>query len=239
MIRKNKDTYTERKPLKPNEVSIYNNGYVRLTHVHGNETDIVNAARVSYDKEVSELGSSDIRLLKFLIEHGHTSPLRHVSLGFECYAPLMVARQHWKYVVASTFTSDQQSWNESSRRYITQEPEFYFPDAWRSAPDNSKQGSGPPIIRQDLANRLYSQHVESCERAYLMLLQLGIAPEQARLALPAYALMIRYRWTISLGGLMNFFEQRLADDAQKEIADLASACYTLVQPHFPNVLEKK
>src|SRR5690606_39915056 len=119
----------------------------------GNDLTVANAARVSYDKESNEMSAKDERLIKFLAREGHTSPFRHASAQFEVYAPLMVARQWWKYVVGSDHVMD--AWNESSRRYITEEPAFYVPavDERRSAPEHSKQGSGEPVERtigQDL-----------------------------------------------------------------------------------------
>ena len=103
-------------------------GYVRLVDVLGNDLSIVNAARVSYDKESNEFENKDEKLINFLIREGHTSPLRHAALTFEIYAPLMVARQWWKYAVASSQIDDQNGWNESSRRYITEKEEFYIPE---------------------------------------------------------------------------------------------------------------
>jgi thymidylate synthase (FAD) len=108
----------------------------------GSDLDVVNAARVSYDKSVDTLDISDQRLLEFLIKHKHDSTLRHCVMTFEVYAPLMVARQWYKHAVASTFLDDQNGWNESSRRYVTEEPQFYLPEVWREAPENKKQGSG-------------------------------------------------------------------------------------------------
>jgi thymidylate synthase (FAD) len=72
---------------------VLDKGYVRLVDVLGSDLTPVNAARVSYDKESSELSDKDERLLKFLAREGHTSPFRHAMLQFEVYAPLMVARQ--------------------------------------------------------------------------------------------------------------------------------------------------
>jgi thymidylate synthase (FAD) len=115
----------------------------------GDDLSIVNAARVSYDKESPEYSERDGKLLDFLIDEGHMSPLRHAALTFEIYAPLMVARQWWKYAVGSTHVDDQNGWNESSRRYITEKEEFYFPYEWRTAPENSKQGSGPAMSDED------------------------------------------------------------------------------------------
>jgi thymidylate synthase (FAD) len=149
----------------------------------------------------------------------------------------MVARQHWKYAVASTFVDDQNGWNESSRRYITEEPEFYIPTAedWRSAPENSKQGSGEPInygLGIELTMRLFNM-IEAAEVEYNNALEMGVCAEQARLFLPAYGMYVRYRWTTSLHGIMHFTQQRLAHDAQKEITDYALAMKSLAEEAFP------
>jgi thymidylate synthase (FAD) len=128
-----------------NIVSVLDKGYVRLVDVMGSDLSIVNAARVSFSKESKELSKKDVHLIDFLIRENHMSPFRHACATFEFKAPLLVRNQHWKYVVGSDHTMD--SWNESSRRYITIEPEFYVPSSedWRLAPDNKKQGSGGPI----------------------------------------------------------------------------------------------
>jgi thymidylate synthase (FAD) len=135
------------------KINILDKGYVRLVDTLGNDLSVANAARVSYDKEskLREDGSlniNDQRLIKFLWNERHTSPFRHAAMTFEVYAPLFVARQWWKHAVASTHLDDQNGWNESSRRYITENEEFYVPKAneWRSKPENSKQGSGEPIM---------------------------------------------------------------------------------------------
>jgi len=86
---------------------VLDNGYVRLVDTLGNDLSVINAARVSYDKESTELTDRDKGLMKFLIREGHTSPFRHAALTFEVYAPLFVARQWWKYAVASTHVDDQ------------------------------------------------------------------------------------------------------------------------------------
>src|SRR5690606_1058278 len=124
------------------KINVLDKGYVILHDVMGDDLTVVNSARVSYDKKSEELTERDRRLIAFLAREDHTSPFRHASLQFEVYAPLMVARQHWKYVAGSSFqeaTGDNMTaWNESSRRYITEEPTFYIPkaDEWRSAPAN-------------------------------------------------------------------------------------------------------
>jgi len=224
------------------KIDVLNLGYVGLVSTMGNDLEVANAARVSYDKR-SELNSDltlkkkDQKLIDFLWKEEHTSPFRHCVLSFEIYAPLMVARQHWKYAVASTFVDDQNGWNESSRRYITEEPTFYIPTAgdWRSAPEDSKQGSGDPInygLGIELTMRLFNT-IEAAEKEYQHALELGVCAEQARLFLPAYGMYVRYRWTTSLHGIMHFLQQRLAHDAQKEITDYALAMKSLAEEEFP------
>jgi thymidylate synthase (FAD) len=216
-------------------IDVLDKGYVRLVSVMGSDLSVVNSARVSYDKESAELTEGDIRLIKFLAREGHTSPFRHATLQFEVYAPLMVARQHWKYIVGSDHTMD--SWNESSRRYITEEPAFYIPQAneWRSAPANSKQGSGE-IIAESLGaeyTRELHQLIILGETLYDKAMADGICAEQARLFLPAYGMYVRYYWTASLQSVAHFLNQRLAHDSQVEIQEYAKAVNELVRPHFP------
>lgn len=216
-------------------INVLDNGYVRLVNVMGSDLTVANSARVSYDKESKELTERDIRLIKFLAREGHTSPFRHATLQFEIYAPLMVARQWWKYVVGSDHVMD--AWNESSRRYITEEPTFYIPEdnEWRSAPKNSKQGSGEPI--NELTGSVFTskleQYIKLGESLYEDALKSGICAEQARLFLPAYGMYVRWYWTASLQSVAHFLNQRLANDAQKEIQAYAKAVYELAKPHFP------
>lgn len=220
-------------------ISVLDKGYVRLTNVMGSDLSVVNSARVSYDKESTELTEGDIRLIKYLAREGHTSPFRHATVQFEMYAPLMVARQHWKYIVGSDHTMD--AWNESSRRYVTEDPAFYIPkeDEWRSAPANSKQGSGGPLMDEleyhemGELQHVYESHVEESIRLYEKSIELGMAPEQARLFLPAYGMYVRYYWTASLQSVAHFLNQRLAHDSQVEIQAYAKAVYELTKEHFP------
>ena len=163
------------------------------------------------------------------------SPFRHAFMTFEFKAPLMVARQHWKYVVGSDHTMD--SWNESSRRYITMDPEFYVPnkEEWRLAPDNKKQGSGGPIDpwTGSLLTQQLDEYIEQGEALYNMAMQNGVAAEQARLFLPAYGMYVIYRWSCSLQSVALFLNQRLEEDAQREIQDYARAVKELIKDKFP------
>jgi len=169
------------------------------------------------------------------------SPFRHAIIQFEFYAPLMVARQHWKYVVGSDHTMD--AWNEASRRYITIDVENYIPNPldWRSKPENSKQGSGEPVeesIGLEATQRLIRQ-IEQGLQDYEWALENNIAPEQARLLIPsAYGMYTAYYWTASLQSVCHFLNQRLAHDSQYEIQQYAQAVYELVKPLFPVSLEQ-
>jgi len=203
----------------------------------GSDLDVVNSARVSFDKEVSSLDSKDLSLINFLVKHKHDSTLRHCVMTFEVYAPLMVARQWYKHAVSSSHLDDQLGWNESSRRYVTEKEEFYIPfvDQWRSAPEDLKQGSGgavgPDVGAKNL-QRLRAS-VERGKRDYEEALRDGVAPEQARLLLPAYSMYVRWRWTSSLNAILHFVSLRLGHGAQYEIVEYAKAINEFVLQSYP------
>lgn len=220
-------------------IDVLDHGYVRLVKPWGTDLDIVNAARVSYAKETPTMRAQDIKLIKFLAREGHTSPFRHAFLSFEVYCPLLVARQWWKYVVGSDHSMD--AWNESSRRYITEEPTFYIPGVheWRSAPENSKQGSGislSPENGEQWTKKLL-EFVKVGEALYDEALEAGIAAEQARLFLPAYGIYVRFRWSTSVQAVAHFLNQRMEHDAQWEIQQFALAVYDLAKPLFEHSLD--
>jgi thymidylate synthase (FAD) len=225
----------------PEAIKVLDEGYVRLVDTLGDDLSIVNAARVSYDKESNEFSERDSKLIKFLIKEGHTSPFRHAALTFEVYAPLFVARQWWKYAVGSTHVDEQNGWNESSRRYITEEEKFYIPlpHEWRSKPENSKQGSGDPVD-EELGQKYFDmlcQAVVDGTEAYHQAMDDGVAPEIARLFLPAYGMYVRWRWTVSLQGILTFLDQRLEHDAQWEIQQYALAIKDLSHVAYPEVFK--
>jgi thymidylate synthase (FAD) len=224
-----------------NSIDVLDEGYVRLVDTLGNDLSVVNAARVSYDKESGDFEPRDAKLIQFLIREGHTSPLRHAAMTFEVYAPLFVARQWWKYAVSSTHVDDQNGWNESSRRYITEEEQFYvpLPDEWRSKPENSKQGSGLPV-EEEIGNEMFAELIKTIHDGvakYHKAMDAGVAPELARLFLPAYGMYVRWRWTTSLQGVMTFLDQRLEHDAQWEIQKYAQAVEQLSLGAFPEVFK--
>lgn len=218
-------------------IQVLDKGYVKLVNNMGSDLDVVNSARVSFEKEVSSLGDKDVNLINFLVEHKHDACFRHCTMTFEIYAPLMVARQWYKHAVGSTHLDDSLGWNESSRRYVTENEEFYIPmpDEWRVAPDNKKQGSGGqlnPYYGAKYTQRL-RRIVDECEMIYKEALADGVAPEQARLLLPAYGMYVRWRWTVSLNAVLHFLSLRLDSHSQWEIQQYAKAVEKSVHQYYP------
>lgn len=220
---------------------VLDNGYVKLINNMGSDMDVVNAARASFEKEISEMSEGDDKLLRFLIEHKHDSTLRHCTMTFEIYAPLMVARQWYKHAVASTHLDEQMGWNESSRRYITENEVFYIPEPeqWRSMPENKKQGSAGPVS-PEIGNKfeeLMQRTVEFGLANYRDALAANIAPEQARLLLPAYSMYVRWRWTTSLNSVLHFLSLRLKNDSQYEIREYAKEILNQIKDIYPKSIE--
>jgi thymidylate synthase (FAD) len=184
-------------------------------------------------KESREWCDNDARLLRWLWNEREFSPFRHATMTFEVYAPLMVARQWWKYIVGSDH-DPMMAWNESSRRYVTEEPVYYRP-MFRAAPEHRKQGSGEHLPVGE--NVYWNMELEKLQAmsiaAYESAVTNGVAPEQARVFLLGYGLYVRWRWTCSLQGALWFMTQRLEEKAQSEIQEYAQAVHDLVVPRFP------
>lgn len=220
-------------------IQVLDKGYVRLVPdgVMGSDLSVVNAAKVSYNKESDSLAERDTRLINFLAREHHTSPFRHCSICFEVYAPLMVARQWWKHHVASSFVDEQDGWNESSRRYVTENEEFYVPNKfeWRSVPENSKQGSGAPVAHHigGYYTKQLELYIQQGESLYQRAMTEGIAPEMARLFLPANGMYVRFRWHVGLQAVTHFLNLRVAKDSQVEIQEYAKAVEQYVAEAFP------
>lgn len=220
---------------------ILDKGYVRLVDKMGSDLTIVNAARASYAKESIEMTEKDEKLIAYLAKNDHTSPFRHAILQFEIFAPLMVARQWWKYIIGSSHLEGCQdtmnAWNESSRRYITQEPTFYIPNEneWRGKPDNNKQGSKEPVSAElgkeytEKLKKYINEGVELYEKA----MEDGICAEEARLFLPAYGMYVGWYWTASLQSVAHFIKQRMDSHSQFEIRQYAKAVKDLALEEFP------
>lgn len=214
---------------------VLDHGYLLTLDTMGSDLTIVNSARVSFDKSVESLGRRDYSLIDYLISHRHDSVLRHCAMSFEIYAPLFVARQWWKHHVGATAVDDQNGWNESSRRYVTEEPQFYVPASWRAASDNKKQGSSGevPDDISDKYSDILRYFSDTGMNMYNNAMNDGIATEQARLFLPAYSMYIRWRWTASLNALLHFIDLRRHDGAQWEIQQYANVLAEEVKKAFP------
>lgn len=212
----------------------------------GNDLRAVNAARVSFDKESGEFTyrkeypkGSDEALVSYLAKHNHWTPFAHCIITLRETVPIFVARQRFKHMVGFTY-------NEVSRRYVDDEPEFYVPDVWRSRPEGSvKQGSGTGSVDKltlayngsvdvtaDTAT-VYSVYLDKCRAVYNSMLEAGVAPEQARMVLPQ-SMMTSYYVTGSLAAFARAYKQRIDPHAQKEIQDLAVQWDEIIRPLYPH-----
>lgn len=222
---------------------------VELVDWMGNDISVVNAARVSFDK-MSEfrysddgftqyLEDGDKKLIRYLALHNHWSPFAHTCLQFRVTAPIFVARQLVKHQIGLT-------WNEISRRYVSDEPSFYQPESWRGAPINKKQGSSEITITQLNSSPIFNDHDEDAlsvnenvnhlthemSLLYEKMLEAGIAPEQARMVLPQSA-MTSWIWTGSLYAFARIDSLRTKPDAQKETRDVAVHFGQKIKKIFP------
>ena len=206
----------------------------------GNDLTVVNSARVSFNKESSweydEPGKGvtpimrddDKKLIKYLATHNHWTPFSHPQITIREKVPIFVARQRFKHMVGFTY-------NEVSRRYVDDTPEFYYPGAfeWRSRPEKSiKQGSGDG---HDMSPACDRAHINLCKQAKMLYEQMiadGIAPEQARMVLPQ-SMYTEYYVTGSLAAWARAYKQRIDAHAQAEIQDLAEQWGEIIQPLFP------
>jgi len=198
---------------------------VTLIDHMGTDLSVVNAARVSFNKTSSweltdwrdsddyarkeVLSEADTKLINYLAKHKHTSPFGHCFASFHIKAPVFVARQLVKHKFLR--------WNEISRRYVGDTPEFYRPEVWRSKAQDKKQGSGPALEDQDV-------HIGTTQRLVTMLydsmLEKGVCEEQARMVLPQNT-MTEWYWSGSLDAFADMCNLRTKIDTQWETRDLA------------------
>mgnify|MGYP002848798273 FL=1 len=205
---------------------------VTLVDSMGSDLSVVNAARVSFAKTseweaIPEAGKmegflkyEDERLIKYLAKHNHWSPFGHASMQFHIKAPVFVARQLVKHQVGLV-------WNEVSRRYVDDEPEFYNPTEWRLAAENKKQGSSDETIEYHLGSTL-----EFVKTTYSNMLKLGIAPEMARMVLPQ-SMMTEWYWSGTLYAFARVCNLRCKPDAQVETQMVADQIDKLAKDLFP------
>tara|TARA_R110000822_G_scaffold90103_5_gene208509 strand:- start:595 stop:1218 length:624 start_codon:yes stop_codon:yes gene_type:complete len=194
----------------------------------GSDLSVVNAARVSFGKKSDweealcgkVLSGKDVKLIHYLATHKHYSPFGHAFASFHVKAPIFVARQLVKH--------EYLRWNEISRRYVDDEPEFYVPDVWRGRSDDKKQGSDGVVDLMWGPEHQYEKPLA----VYNRMLECGVAPEQARMVLPQ-STMTEWYWSGSLDAFANMCKLRCASDTQYETRVVAEAISGVMSGLYP------
>lgn len=201
---------------------------VTLLDVMGNDLTVVNAARVSFAKESTEMTEKDAKLITYLAKHQHVTPFFHPQIRFRIKMPIFVAREWYRHTIGFAR-------NEVSRRYVDDPPEFFLPPTsdLRQRDSNLKQGSMCSCVPQsDEAYRLLSNATSAANETYRALLDLQVAPEIARMVLPQN-MMTEFIETGSLAAYARLCRLRLDSHAQKEIRDYAGAISEHLAKAFP------
>lgn len=202
-------------------------GWVGLIDKLGNEATIVNAARVSFGKLKQDMDDKDVKLLKYLIENKHTSPLEHMVFTFSVHCPLFVRGQWHRHRTWS--------YNEISRRYTEIDLEFYTPPEMRRQAESNRQASVQwPEADNQKYRKMVMDHNNASLALYEKLLAEGVCREQARGVLPQN-MMVTFWATVDLNNLLHFLSLRDSDHAQWEIREYAMAIKALIKPIVPNV----
>ena len=190
----------------------------------GNDLMVINAARVSFAKESAMFNDKDAGLISYLAKHNHKSPFNHTGVTFHVKAPIFVARQLVKH--------EYMPWNEVSRRYVDDEPEFYKPDVWRGRSADKKQGSEGVVKLYGVAEQIVDDYAAEALTAYQVLLEAGVAPEQARMVLPQ-STMTEWYWSGSLDALADMCNLRCTGDTQLETRLVANQICDKMRELFP------
>ena len=193
---------------------------IQLIDKMGSDLSVVNAARVSFSKFKDKFEDKDEKLIKYLAEHNHWSPFGHASLQFRIKAPVFVARQLVKHQVGLV-------WNEVSRRYVDEEPQFYIPFMWRKKAENKKQGSSDEEVEYDIVD-----FIKQSKKLYNDMLEKDIAPEMARMILPQN-MMTEWIWSGTLYAFARICNLRNKSDAQAETRMITHQLHKHCEHHFP------
>jgi thymidylate synthase (FAD) len=207
---------------------------IKATYVDhmGTDLTVANAARVSFGKtsEMEDdpwgppvLKGKDDKLIRYLAKHKHISPFGHCFASFHVKAPVFVARQLVKHKFLR--------WNEISRRYVKDSPEFYQPKL-RAAAKDKKQGSGDPLILSIQQDEVIQQVHNQAVKQYRYLLQTGVCEEQARVVLPQ-STMTEWYWSGSLDAFADMCKLRCASDTQYESRLVADNISNTMSELFP------
>jgi thymidylate synthase (FAD) len=186
---------------------------------------IVNAARVSFQKESTEMCGRDEKLIHYLADHNHNSPFFHPQLRFRIKMPIFVAREWFRHTMGFAR-------NEVSRRYVDTAPELWYPTEFRERDPNLKQGSKDTVVDSPAVKEAYDQAMRDAMKAYYSLLANNVAPEIARAVLPM-SLYTEFIETGSLAAYARLCKLRLDPHAQKEIQEYAQQVSDLIEKAFP------
>ena len=209
---------------------------IKATYIDhmGSDLSVVNAARVSFGKvsdwnepsmgKASGLSDRDAKLVRYLAVHKHISPFGHAFCTWHVKAPVFVARQLVKHKFLR--------WNEISRRYVDDEPEFYKPDVWRGRSADKKQGSEGVVKLYGVAEQIVDDYAAEALTAYQVLLEAGVAPEQARMVLPQ-STMTEWWWSGSLDAFADMCNLRCTGDTQLETRLVANQICDKMRELFP------
>lgn len=205
---------------------------MKATHIDhmGSDLSVVNAARVSFSKLAKDFSEEqNYNLIYYLANHGHHSPFNHTYLTFHMKAPIFVARQLVKHKFMP--------WNEISRRYVDNPPEFYWPEVIREKAEDKKQGSGGPHpeVNHNVGTGYYQAVKEDIDKVfdtYTWMVNLGVAPEQARMVLPQNTYTEWY-WSGTLHAWSEMYNLRSKEDAQKETRDLVTQIDPVMKDLYP------
>lgn len=211
-------------------------GFVELVDFMGNDLTTVNAARVSMGKRKEKFDDNDAKLVKYLVDNSHGSPMRHAQVQLHVKCSEMVARQLWKHCIGGTFSfQGQVAFNEISGRYVEYQNEFWLPGTLRKKAEKAKQGCSSDNIHPDTQRGLLAKmkfHQTESYDLYKELLACGVCNEQARSVLPV-SFFTEFYWTMSLQGFANFVKLRQDKHAQKEIQEYAEVVDKFLKELYP------
>jgi len=197
-----------------------------LLETFGSDLTVVNAARVSLGKEVSEMTEKDARLIKYLVAHDHVSPFFHPQARFRLKMPIWMAREWYRHTIGFAR-------NEVSRRYVDEPPTFHRPEAFRTRAASKKQGSNDDVHPEDsLMRSILDEGVRHTVSCYTAMLERNVPPEQARMVLPQN-MMTEFIETGSLAAYARLVALRTGPDAQAEIREMAQQVSALLATKFP------
>lgn len=203
-------------------------GFVRPVDYLGNDSSIVQAARVSYG-EGTKTYRGDRALIRYLLRHQHTSPFEFVEIVLHARAPMFIARQWYRHRTASI--------NEVSGRYSVLEPSYFYPKQLNAQPVNSKQGRAKESVENETELlEVFANSINQSDAAYRKLTDSGVAREIARAALPA-AVHAEWYWKIDLHNLLRFLRLRLHHTAQLELRAYAARILEILASWLPITYE--